>query len=200
MTSRRYRPGGEAESVGLAPMALLFLALFSPLPAEAALPPLSGEALQSQAEVILTGTSTASRVLMVRKPGAPLYLVRLQVAVEKVEKGHELLAAPDSKTTPAVIEIRCWRIRKPDKVEPLGHGNIPADGSRFRMWLKKSQEGFWEPLEPNGIELLDQSPEMIFTQTKSQGGTRSFLIGIAGSLLLIGAIAVYMLRRSRLPR
>ncbi len=179
---------------------MLFLALFSPLPAKAALPRLSGEALQSRAEVILTGSVAASRVLMVRKPGAPTHLVRLQVALEKVEKGQEHLAVPGSGTTPAVIEIRCWQVRKSDTEGPLGHGNIPADGSRFRMWLKKSQEGFWEPLEPNGIELLDQSPEMKFTETEERASTQSFLIGIAGSLLLIGAIAVYMLRRSRLPR
>lgn len=183
---------------GLAPFFFLALILF-PTATRAALPPLSGEALQSQAEAIITGTVAASRVLIVRKPGASTYLIRLQTSVEKVEKGGEFFGTPGAGV-PSMVEVRCWRIRMSDRVGPAGHGDIPADGSRFRMWLKKSQEGFWEPLQPNGIELLDNSPPMEFTETERRETTRSFLIGIGGSLLLIGLIAVYMFRRSRVPR
>ncbi len=173
-----------------------FFLVFTLLPSvvNSALPPLSGEALESEAEVVITGTVVASRVLIVRKPGSQMYLVRLQTELEKIEKGNELIR------TPPVIEVRCWRIRKSNGDGPTGHGNIPADGSRFRMWLKKSSEGFWEPLQPNGIELLDHSPAMEFAATERRATTRSFLIGIVGSVLLIAAIAVYMFRRSRLPR
>ncbi len=182
---------------GLPILFLLVFAFFPRLTAGAALPPLSVEARQSQAEVIITGTVLASRVLIVRKPGSLMYLVRLQTALEKVERGGDIIGQVPTEGSPTVIEVRCWRTRKSGSADPEGLSNIPADGSRFRMWLKKGNEGFWEPLEPNGIELLDNSPAMEFTETERRETIRSFLIGIIGTLLIMGSVAVYLFRRSR---
>jgi len=200
MNSILTRSNISAKARCLVFLSFVAFALFPHLTTRAALLPLSGEARQSQAEVVITGTVAASRVLIVRKPGASTYLVRLQTKVEEVEKGGEVLDKPGTEGTPAMSEVRCWRIRKSDTDVPGGHGDIPADGSRFRMWLKKSPEGFWEPLQPNGIELLDNSPAMEFAEAERRATTRSFLFGIVGSVLMVAAIAVYMFRHSRLPR
>ncbi|MEM9015735.1 MAG: hypothetical protein AAGC68_01890 [Verrucomicrobiota bacterium] len=163
---------------------VFFFAAASLSPAEAALPPLGSEELGEFAEVILTGKVVDSRVLLHRKPGASIYLVRLGCRIDAVEKGGELLTSPKS------IEIRCWRMRRTKMVGPSGHLEIPAENSNFRMWLRKREEGFWEPLEPNGIELLDGSTPMVFAEFERSYSLKQYLVwgGIGLALLLATAV------------
>ena len=143
----------------------------------AALPPLSPEERDEFAEVILTGEVLVSRTLIHRKPSSSIYSIRLGVQIGSIEKGEDLLGEAKS------IEIRCWRIRKTKLVGPGGHLNIPAEGSRFRTWLRKNRDGQWEPLEPNGIELLDGSPAMTITEVERRSLGKGILFwGIAGLL------------------
>ncbi|MDF2378102.1 MAG: hypothetical protein P1U81_17825 [Verrucomicrobiales bacterium] len=143
----------------------------------AALPPRSADQLQESAELIITGEVLASRVLVHRRPSASTYLVRLGVKIDSVEKGQELIGRKTS------LDIRCWSIRKTRLAGPSGHSDIPADGSRFRMWLRQNGEGFWEPLEPNGIELLEGAAAMTFAEVEKQYSLRQY--GIAGALGLL---------------
>ena len=152
----------------------------------AELPPLSPDELKNRAELVITGEVLASRVLVHRKPSSSVYLVRLSVRVGSVEKGKELI---DGITT---LDIRCWRMRKSHLVGPSGHEDIPADGSRFRMWLSKNADGQWEPLQPNGIELLEGSAPITFAAVEERELGKGFLIGgIAG---LLGLVALFWFR------
>ncbi len=169
---------------------LISCSLVSPL--QGALAPLSEESLSKGAEVILTGTVATSRVLIVRKPGESLYLVRLKTTLESVEKGGDAIGDPE------FVEIRCWRVRESDRVGPYGHDNIPTDGSRFRAWLKKSPEGFWEPLQPNGFALLDGAAEMEFAEVERREICKNSLIGASVGMLLLFIVATYFIRRRAL--
>lgn len=156
---------------------------------EAALPPLSDQELSDTAELIITGEVIASRVLVHRKPGSSIYMVRLAASVNEIEKGQELLESSRS------IDIRCWRMRKTNLVGPSGHSNIPADGSSFRMWLKKNDEGQWTPLEPNGIELLEGSTPITFATADKREMEKGFLWGGIAGLLALGGLIWFRMAR-----
>lgn len=159
-----------------------FLVLLAPGFTAAALPPLSPEALESTAEVIVTARVVGSRVMIHRKPSASVYFVRFMAQVETVEKGTDLIA--DSR----FLDIRCWRIRKSNLTGPIGHDSIPADGSNFRAWLRRNADGNWEPLEPNGIVLLEGGKERGFVEAERRQFLVTFLItGIVG----IAGIAIF---------
>ncbi len=167
--------------------AILALGFLSP--AFAALPPLSPEELEDRAVLVITGEVLASRVLVHRKPSSSIYLVRLSVLVGSVEKGDDIIGGITT------LDVRCWRMRKTKLVGPWGHSDIPADGSRFRMWLRQNEDGQWEPLEPNGIELLDSSPPITFAAVEDLELGKGFLFGgIAGILALVGLFWFRVLR------
>ncbi|MDF1825602.1 MAG: hypothetical protein P1U68_13225 [Verrucomicrobiales bacterium] len=161
-------------------------------PAFSALPPLSPGELENAAEVTITGEVLASRVLVHRKPSASIYLVRLSVLVKSVEKGEAILKGERT------LDVRCWKMRKSNLVGPGGHSDIPADGSSFRMWLRKNSDKQWEPLEPNGIELLNDSPPITFAAVENRESGRGFLIGgIAG---LLGLAVFFWFQTARKAR
>ncbi len=168
-------------------LAMMALASF----AAAALPPLSPEELYEKAAVVMTGRVVGSRILTVRKPGSAVLLVRLLTEVESTEKGDSLM------TGSRHLEIRCRKIVESEMTGPVGHQSIPAEGARFRMWLVQNAESQWEPLEPNGIELLDGSAEMDFTGMTRARSMRDFTIaGVVGIATLI-ALGVFFFRRRR---
>lgn len=170
----------------------LVMALFSAINVRADLPPLSTDELQAGAEVIITGRVAGARVMIHRKPASSVYFVRLKAEVDAIEKGGNLIA--DSR----YLDIRCWRIRNHKGTGPAGHRHIPADGSRFRMWLKKNQDDKWEPLEPNGIELLDGSAEMGFAEVERKDAAKDFLIGGAAGVVTLITLAIFYFRRRRI--
>mgnify|MGYP001152351730 FL=1 len=180
----------------LVPVVILIVA---PI-ASAALPPLSPEERDEQATLIVTGRVVASRTMTLRKPTETVTFVRLAAEIESIAKGADALPAlAAAPATPAkrILEIRCRRIER-ETPGPHGHDEIPAEGSRFTMWLRQnpaSDPPQWEPLEPNGIELLDNSPAMTFPVTSSPPSPRDYLvgglIGIAGFLALV----VFLWRR-----
>ncbi|MEM1443467.1 MAG: hypothetical protein AAGF67_14060, partial [Verrucomicrobiota bacterium] len=149
-------------------LAVVFLGVVSS--GSAALPPLSPEELDEYAELVLTGEVLVSRVMIHRKPSASIYLVRLGVQIDSVEKGEDLLENPNT------LEIRCWAMRKTKMVGPSGHLSIPAEGSKFRTWLRKNTEGQWEPLEPNGFELLEGSAPLTFAAAERRERGKGLLI------------------------
>jgi len=182
---RAHEAGGGVVKIALA--ALVLLGLW--LPATAALPPLSPEELAERADLVITGEVLASRVLVHRKPSSSMYLIRLGVLVESVEKGDDLIGEAKS------LDIRCWKMRKTSLAGPSGHEEIPADASRFRMWLRQNDDGQWEPLEPNGIELLDGSPAITFAEVENRELGKGYLVGGIIGLLLLGVIVWFRLAK-----
>ena len=67
------------------------------------------------------------------------------------------------------------------------------------MWLRQNPEltdpPHWEPLEPNGIELLDHSPAMTFPATSSPPSSRDALVGGLVGLAAFLTLVVFLWRR-----
>ncbi len=164
----------------------------------AALPPLGPEERDKQATLIVTGRVVGTRTLTLRKPTETVTFVRLAAEIESIAKGADVLPAAPATPAKRILEIRCRRIES-EAAGPQGHDKIPAEGSYFTMWLRRNPATTdppqWEPLEPNGIELLDNSPAMTFPATSSPPSPRDYLvgglIGIAGFLVLV----VFLWRR-----
>lgn len=155
----------------------------------AALPSLSPTAREDKAAVVMTGRVIGSRLLSVRKPGSTVLLVRLVAEVESIEKGASLIEGSRP------LEIRCRKLVDPHISGPVGHELIPAEGSRFRAWLVQNPELQWEPLEPNGIELLEGAAEMDFTAIVQARPMRSFVIGAFAGIASLIAFALFLFRR-----
>lgn len=178
----------------LPPLLAAFLfPLFGTGPAGAALPPLSPEQREAQATLIVTGEVVASRLMTLRKPASTVTFVRLAAKVESVEKGAERVPANQ------ILDIRCRRIGLHEADGPQGHLDIPAEGSRFKMWLRKNPESpeqsQWEPLEPNGIELLDGSPAMTFGEVTPPRTMRDYTIGGLVGIATLVTLAIFLWRR-----
>jgi len=167
--------------------------LLHALPAFAALPPLTPEEKEAQATLIVTGRVVGSRMMTLRKPTSTVTFVRLAAEIESVEKGGEEVPAN------RLLDIRCRRIGLHDADGPHGHRGIPAEGSRFTMWLRKNpgapDQAQWEPLEPNGIELLDGSAAMVFPEAAPSHSLRDYTIGALVGLATFLALAIHLWRR-----
>ncbi len=172
--------------------AFLFLLLLTE-PMRAALPPLSPEEREAQATLIVSGEVVGSRVMTLRKPVSTVTFVRLAAKVESVEKGAELVPGDQ------LLDIRCRRIGLHEADGAQGHRDIPAEGSRFKMWLRKNPESpdepQWEPLEPNGIELLDGSAAMTFREAYPPRSMREYTIGGIIGIATFVALAIFLWRR-----
>ena len=73
---------------------------------------------------------------------------------------------------------------------PAGHDPIPAKGSRFRMWLCRDRAGYWEPLEPNGIELLKPGEVMSFGDVEQRRIRNALIVSIPVVLGIAGVLFV----------
>ena len=156
----------------------------------AALPPLAPNELASRSDTLITGTVLESRALFHDIRGASLYYVRLKVKVENIEKGRENIRGAE------IIEVRCWHNNQRNTDGPVGHSNIPADGSRFRAFLTRHKEGYFETLEPNGFELLDGSAERVFPSVERRTiGTGQIIGGIVGLAVFIAVGFLFFRRR-----
>lgn len=173
---------------GPAPVLACLLLIPAAVPgAFAALAPLSPDELEQRAELVITGEVLASRVLVHRRPGVSTYLVRLGARIDSVEKGE---TGESAKT----IEIRCRALRSTRLAGRTGHDDIPADGARFRMWLRKNGDGHWEPLEPNGIEPLEGAGAMSFAEVERSNTLRHYLIAGGIGLLALASFGAFRFR------
>ena len=129
---------------------LMLVILLVPESVTAALPPLSPQQLHRNAELIIVGKAASVKASSDGKEDYTNWIVDLDAKVEAVEK-----AVPADMTE--TISVNCWRLKSRPSgwVGPSGHYSIPAKAARFRMWLRKNEAGTWEPLKPNGIQLLD---------------------------------------------
>ena len=100
----------------------------------------------------------------------PLALDHRVIQRGGVEQGARPVDRWDAAAAGDTITIHCWRVksRPTGWAGPSGHYGIPAAGSRFEMWLRRTDEGNWEPLQPNGINLID-GPAIDFDSLPSSG-------------------------------
>lgn len=168
--------------------AVLLTMVIAPF-ASAALPPLSLTERNEKAALVITGRVVGSRTLTVRKPSSTVLLVRLLAEVESTEKGGPLIEGSRH------IDIRCRKIVATKIVGSVGHTDIPAEGSHFRMWLVQNTESQWEPLEPNGIELLGGSSAMVFREPTTSRSLRDYAAGGIVGIATFIALAIFLWRR-----
>ena len=154
---------------------------------------LTPEELSTRSDTLVTGTVEESRAILHRTPQTAFYYVRLKVKVESIEKGREQIRGAN------IIEVRCWHNALGNADGPVGHRPIPSDGSRFRVWMNRHKEGYFEALEPNGFELLDGSADRIFPRVERRtSGMGQIIAGFVG--LLAVCAAAFFRYRGRGPR
>jgi hypothetical protein len=139
------------------------------------------------ADAVVVGRVEDSRTIVHRKTGSALFYVRLKAKVEAVEKGRELVRGAE------FIDIRCWR------EGAAGHHPMPADGAGFRAFLKREDEGFWTPLEPDGFELAEGAAARAFPVVERRRSVFGFVLGGLFGLAVLCAAAVARYR-GRTPR
>lgn len=126
-------------------------------------PPLDPKQLEAGAELIVTG-QVESHGVKDHKEGNSIVLrhVFLKVRIETVLKGN---AKPGD-----VVRCRCVAVLKEPRDEPLehvGHDPIPGDGGKAKFYLRsRGPENVWIVLDPNGAELLDQTPPLRYEREK----------------------------------
>ena len=128
-------------------------------PALAAVAPLSPAELKKQASHVVTGsvvevTSKTRKSQVERAIGIHRDLIHtIRIKVEKVSKG-------DGVKVGSEIEIVAWQ--PSTRIPPLpghqGHGSIPQKGDKATFYLRAKGEKQFEPLLPNGIELIKLKP------------------------------------------
>lgn len=163
---------------------LAFLAIsLLPLSSSAALPPLSPEELDADAEVIVTGTVTSNEIAVTGSLSHTRWVIELQVKLDSVIKG-------DGQMEPGwTLPVQVWKVRKSKSVGAQGQNDIPAAGSRAQFWLEKNSHGDWEALEPNGISLLDGGAELDLSHPNRMYTVRQIFIYAS---LVTGAGMVFL--------
>jgi len=142
-----------------------------------AVPPyVSPEQVKEQAQVILTGKVDSFQTRDEERhpsaegeargwPKQKDRIVLLQVTVDKIEKGSDLVRPGD------VITIRCWRVIRPPwyPEHPEGwletHGTrfIPSEGGSARFFLIGKSDEAWDPVFPgDGVVRVDDSKPLEF--------------------------------------
>lgn len=125
-----------------------FLLLLLALPVLAALPPQTSEELESQAGHVVLGkvVNITSQVVPVKNGLNRAY--KIEVSVDTVEKGD--------LSSGQIVEVHCKKtLRRPNGwAGPQGQNSIPKKDESVRIYLRRTQEGRLEILEPNGWEPL----------------------------------------------
>ena len=129
------------------------------IPALAAVAPLSPAELKKQASDVVTGsvvevTSKTQKSEIEKAKGIHhdrIYTIRIKV--EAVTKGAGVKVGSE-------IEVLAWRpsTRIPPLPGPQGHGSIPQKGDKATFYLQAKGKKQFEPLLPNGIELVGLKP------------------------------------------
>ncbi len=129
------------------------------IPALAAVAPLSPAELKKQASDVVTGsvvevTSKTQKSEIEKAKGIHhdrIYTIRIKV--EAVTKGAGVKVGSE-------IEVLAWRpsTRIPPLPGPQGHESIPQKGDKAVFYLRAKGKKQFEPLLPNGIELVGLKP------------------------------------------
>jgi len=77
-----------------------------------------------------------------------------EIAVTKVEKGQGL---KDGGLVYARSWHRRWISNKPKRPDTHGHRGMPGRGDTVRVYLKRSADGGYDVMFPNGAEILKQA-------------------------------------------
>ena len=121
--------------------------------AHAEIPSQTKENLQKDAQLIVVGKVSSASVSVDGDANFTNWIAEFVVDVTSVEKG-KLSGYSDA------LNVRCyrWKERPRGFVGPSGHYDIPAESARVRLWLKSMGNGTWQPLLPNGIEIVSGQP------------------------------------------
>ncbi|MEM7014045.1 MAG: hypothetical protein AAF585_21510 [Verrucomicrobiota bacterium] len=119
--------------------------------ATAALPPREPGDLDKAATLIISAAAAEITTSTKGALGHTDTIFIIEAKVDSVSKGS---GAKVGET----IKIRAWQPkRRPGGgwAGPQGIDSIPGKGASFKAWLRKDDDGVWEPLEPNGILLME---------------------------------------------
>jgi hypothetical protein len=118
--------------------------------------------------------------------------LNLVVKVESIEKGNGTIEIKPGDS----IKTYLWSSRRMSAPGHQGMDVVPAEGARAKFWLTKNSDGVWEPLYPNGIELLEGQTRYDFgAYERHRAKDLVFRIGIP--VLVISATAIiFLVRRS----
>ncbi len=148
---------------------------------------------RASADAVIVGTVDDSRSIQQRKVNSDFYYVRLKVKVESVEKGHDAIRGA------SLLDLRCWREISASGAE--GDQVIPADGTRFRAWLVRQKQGEFEPVRPDGIEILDDGAQRIYPLFARRSVNFWQIAGGAFGLLVLFFVAFLRIRaKEEAPR
>lgn len=138
-------------------------------------------------DAVITGRVEDSRMMIRRRARSALFYVRLKVAVESVESGHDVIRGAKE------LDLRCWREGGDGQIP------IPADGARFRASIVRLDEGYWVPSDNRSFTLLDGSAERVFPEVPGREiGFGAIAGGLLGLLALVAtAFLRYRGKRSR---
>ena len=169
----------------------LFASAMLNSPAFAEKAPLSVEALQKQADVIVVANIEHIRVESEPSRFEPAlgnsnWGISLTLRVETVEKGN----LADNQ-----LEARCFRIRHrrsiTEYLTPSGHHPIPARGTRVRAYLEGDDRS-WRVVLPNGIVPLDGNAEDAPEVTQLRGRAYTYILPMElwGLFIVVGVLVV----------
>ncbi len=138
-------------------------------------------------DAVIVGRVADSRMMIRRRTRSALFYVRLKVAVESVESGHDIIRGSKE------LDLRCWREGDDGQIP------IPADGARFRASIVRLDEGYWVPSDNRSFTLLDGSAERVFPEVpKQEIGIGAIAGGVLGLLALVAtAFLRFRGKRSR---
>ena len=161
----------------------------------AALPPLSPEELQNDAEAIVTGEAVSIEALKTRDhlfSSDYDWKIVITLRITSVSKSARFAEGEE-------IQIHCWKVgnRSDGWAGPSGHLGIPDQGAVAKFYLKKSQAGQWAPLQPNGIELVS-GERLALPDDAGWFGHPAVLIGFfIGAIGVFGFVGAGLLRRQQ---
>ena len=139
--SRRYAPGMSPLMHGARLLTVILMAL----------PPLSPDAREKAAQVILVGTIEAVEQHAIAVAGGTDLLFVARVKVRRREK--TLLASSEPEPT-AEVHFRRTGTRPPGWAGPAGQSSVPPEHREVRLFCRYDQKGVLQLLEPNGWELV----------------------------------------------
>ena len=144
--------------------------------------PMSKEARTKKAEHIVSGTVLAlsskfHESTTEKRPGTGIKRFTLTVLVDAVEKGEVIKA----KTK---IEVKAWR-RSSMTPSLQGQDWVPKQGQRITLYLTSEDGKAYEPLLPNGMELIKApvKPKILDFKKATKQGVFQGMLGYRDTLL-----------------
>lgn len=124
---------------------LIVLMLFLAAPALSALPPMTPSMLQAQADAVVVGRTRAVFSRTVETPAGVDRQFLAEFHVERVEKGEGIEAG-------WLVYPHFWQPdRRPQGwAGPQGQDEVLPLDVPVRLFLKRTDQGGWRLLEPNG--------------------------------------------------